>query len=51
MVEKVITLCFFFCSGLYDELGETSKELIDLVKLAQVNNSPINKEVRLFYCT
>ena len=48
-MEKAINFCSFCCSGLYDKLGETSKELIDLVKLAQVNNSHINKKVRLFY--
>jgi len=41
--------CFFCCSGLYDTLHETSKELIDFVKLAQVNNGLINKIKRPFY--
>jgi len=45
-VDKAIKFC---CSGLYDTLHETSKELIDLVKLVQVNNGLVGKKVRLFY--
>lgn len=48
-MDEAIKFCFICCSCLNDMPHETSKELIDFVKLAQVNNGYIDQKGRLFY--